>query len=459
VNSHIFRSYDIRGIADEELRDALVSDIGSALGSEVRETHDAPVIVGRDARHSSPRIHAALIEGLLEVGCDVIDLGLCTTPMVYFAASFREDVGGLCMVTGSHNPPEHNGLKLGVGRRTMGGERLQNLRRRIESGEILKAKEAGRLERWDVLPAYLAYMDENLKLGTYRPKVILDAGNGVGAISAVPLMEQLGLPYECLYAEPDGSFPNHEADPTVPENLETLRKRVLDSDADLGVAYDGDADRIGVVDEHGTILWGDQLMVLFSRQILPKHPGGTIVAEVKCSQLLYDEIARLGGNGVMWKAGHTLIKDKMKETGALAAGEMSGHIFFADRYFGFDDACYATGRLLEILSSTAKSLSELLADLPVIYSTPEIRRPCPEELKFKLVDAVRDRLRKTRKIIDIDGVRLMAEGGFGLVRASNTQPLLVLRFEGVSEAIRDSLQAELEQVLEEEEEKLRRAQP
>ncbi|MDF1561630.1 MAG: phosphomannomutase/phosphoglucomutase [Deltaproteobacteria bacterium] len=449
MKPEIFRSYDIRGIADTDLTDEVVTDIGRAFGSALMEAGGAPVVVGRDARLSGPRIHAALLAGLTEVGASVIDLGVVPTPLCYFAANFREAVGGLVMITGSHNPPDHNGLKLGLGRRTMGGEKIQALRQRIEASDFFQPDGPGEVESWDPLPAYLSYLENNLELGPYRPKVVVDAGNGVGGLTAAPILERLGFQMEALYLEPDGTFPNHEADPTVVANLEELCARVISSDADLGVAYDGDADRVGVIDERGEILWGDQLMVIFARSILERRPGATFVAEVKCSQVLYDEIDRLGGNGIMWKAGHTHIKDKMKETGAVAAGEMSGHIFFADRYYGFDDACYATLRLLEILSHTRAPLSELLEGLPETFTTPELRVPCPEEVKFRVVELVRDLLASHRQVVDVDGVRVIHPDGWGLLRASNTQPLLVLRFEAESEARRDAIQAEVTQALQE----------
>lgn len=432
MNPHIFREYDVRGIAERDLTDEVAESLGRALGTEVVESGGTRLALGRDARTSSDRLHAAFVRGVLASGCSVVDVGLVPTPLLYFAANHFEDVGGLAMITGSHNPPEHNGFKVGVGRVTLGGEFIQGLRARIEAGRFTSGE--GTVEERDAYAPYFAFLEENLRFGEHRPKVVLDAGNGTGALTALPMLQHAGFDVTGLYLEPDGRFPNHEADPTVEANLADLRRAVTDGGADVGIAYDGDADRIGVVDEQGRIVWGDQLMILFARAILAERPGAPIVAEVKCSKTLYDDIAGHGGRGIMWKAGHSLIKAKMKEEGALLGGEMSGHMFFADRYYGFDDACYATGRLLEILSTTGKRVGELLADVPETFSTPEIRVDCPEELKFDLVAALQDRLGRAHEVVTVDGARAIFPDGWGLVRASNTQPILVLRFEAQSEA-------------------------
>ncbi len=443
MNTDIFREYDIRGVVDTDLTDEVVTDLGRALGSEVRDSGGDTVVLGRDARTSSLRFREAFVDGLLDVGCSVVDIGLCTTPLLYFAANSWEDAHGLAMITGSHNPPDHNGFKVGVGKVTMGGEKIQVLRRRIENRRFTTGKRA-KVHSRDALKPYLAYLKENLQFGERRPKVVIDAGNGVGAITAMPMLEAAGFEPVGLYLEPDGTFPNHEADPTVEANLAPLIAAVKEHGADAGIAYDGDADRIGVVDEQGRIIWGDKLMILFSRAVLEENPGAPIVGEVKCSKTLYDDIAAHGGRPIMCKTGHSLIKARMKEEGALLGGEMSGHMFFADRYFGYDDACYATGRLLEILSATDRPLSELLADVPATFATPELRNEIPEAIKFPVVEALQERLAKAHEVVTIDGARVIFPDGWGLVRASNTQPLLVLRFEAETEARLQEIQGLVE---------------
>jgi phosphomannomutase/phosphoglucomutase len=357
---------------------------------------------------------------------DVLDLGVVPTPLTYFAAH-TAGVDGICMITGSHNPPEYNGLKIGLGAATLHGEEIQALRRLAESGPF--ASGSGSVTPYDVVTPYRAHVKANLRLGARKLKVVIDAGNGTGGVVAVPLFESLGLDVVPLFVEMDGSFPNHHADPTVEANLEHLKAKVLETGADLGVAYDGDADRLGAVDEKGNVLWGDQIMILFARALLAEHPGAAIVGEVKCSSTLYEDIASRGGRAIMWKAGHSLIKAKMKEEGALLAGEMSGHIFFAHRWFGFDDGIYSSGRLLELLSRTDAPLSRLLADVPRTESTPELRMDCPEDSKFEVVRRAQEWFRARYDAVTVDGVRVVFPDGWGLVRASNTQPLLVLRFE------------------------------
>jgi phosphomannomutase/phosphoglucomutase len=336
-------------------------------------------------------------------------------------------VDGLCMITGSHNPPEYNGLKVGVGKTTYHGEEIQALRRLAESGQF--AKGAGRVTPHDIVTPYRAYVRQNLQLGKRKLKVVVDAGNGTGGVVAVPLFQSLGIEVIPLFVEMDGTFPNHHPDPTVEKNLVDLKAKVLETGADVGIAYDGDADRVGAVDEKGNVLWGDQLMILFSRALLAEEPGAAIVGEVKCSMTLYDDIAKRGGRPIMWKAGHSLIKAKMKEEGALLAGEMSGHIFFAHRWFGFDDGVYSSARFLELLTRTDQPLSSLLADVPRTSSTPELRVDCPEDKKFEVVRRAQAFFRERYDAVTVDGVRVVFPDGWGLVRASNTQPLLVLRFE------------------------------
>ncbi len=448
MNPHIFRAYDIRGIADRDLTDDVVTNIGRALGSAVRDAGGERVVVGRDSRASSPRIKTALNAGLVSVGVTAVDIGIVPTPVTYFAANHFGDIHGLVMITGSHNPPEHNGLKLGVGKATMGGDDLLALKDRIENERYSSASSPGKVEMKDVLEQYLSYLEENLRVGHHKPRVVIDAGNGTGGITAMPLLERLDIPSAGLYLDPDGTFPNHEADPTVEANLTHLRKALQEHQAELGIAYDGDADRIGVLDEKGRVVWGDRLLVLFARQVLQDNPGAAIVGEVKCSKTLYDDVARHGGRPIMWKTGHTLIKAKMREEGALLGGEMSGHMFFADRYYGFDDACYATGRLLEILTMTGKTIGELLSDLPDTHTTPEIRVECPEEIKFEVVRRLQERLGGQHETVTVDGVRVIHPDGWGLVRASNTQPLLVLRFEAETKERLEVIREEIETAVE-----------
>jgi phosphomannomutase/phosphoglucomutase len=426
ISKTIFREYDIRGLVDQDLTEDAVRLVGRALGSEIREQGGRRVVVGRDCRESGPRFARAMIAGLNSTGIDVTDLGVVPTPLTYFAAATLP-VDGLVMITGSHNPPEYNGLKVGVGKSTLHGEGIQALHRRIVEDRF--ASGTGTVGTHDIVTPYREYVRKNLEIGPRKLKVVVDAGNGTGGVIAVPLFESLGIEVVPLFIEMDGRFPNHHPDPTVEKNLEFLKAKVRETGADLGVAYDGDADRVGAVDEKGTVLWGDQLMILFSRALLAENPGAAIVGEVKCSKTLYDDIAARGGRGIMWKAGHSLIKAKMKEEGALLAGEMSGHIFFAHRWFGFDDGIYSSGRLLELVSRTDRPVSTLLADVPKTFSTPEIRYDCPEELKFELVRRAQEWFASRHEAVTVDGVRVIFPDGWGLVRASNTQPLLVLRFE------------------------------
>jgi phosphomannomutase/phosphoglucomutase len=370
-----------------------------------------------------------LIEGLLSTGCHVTDIGLCPTPVYYYSIFHLNKEGGM-MVTGSHNPPEFNGFKVSVGKSTIFGEEIQSLRRLIEKEEFSSGK--GNFGREEIVRPYQDYIKKNIRLE--KPlKVVIDAGNGTAGGVAGPLLQDLGCELEELYCEVDGRFPNHFPDPTIPGNLKDLIDRVMKTRADVGIGYDGDADRIGVVDDQGTILWGDQLMILFSREILKVRKGATFVAEVKCSQNLFDDIERHGGKAIMWRTGHSLIKEKMRTEKAALGGEMSGHIFFADRYFGYDDAIYASCRLIELLSKTDRKLSQLPSDVPKTFITPEIRVDCPDEIKFRVVETVKEALKKDYPVIDVDGARVKFEDGWGLVRASNTQPVLVLRFEALTQ--------------------------
>mgnify|MGYP005854034591 CR=1 FL=1 len=429
INPLIFREYDIRGVVDRDLTPDVVRKLGQGFGTYMTQLGLKELIVGRDGRLSSKAFEEALIEGLLSTGCVVTNIGLCPTPVYYFSIFHLNKDGGM-VVTGSHNPPEFNGFKVSVGKSTIFGEEIQNLRRLIEKGEFVTGK--GTLSKQEIIRSYQDYIKGNIRLDK-KMKVVIDAGNGTAGVVAGPLLRDLGCELEELYCDVDGRFPNHFPDPTIPENLKELINRVRKIRADVGIGYDGDADRIGVVDDQGNIIWGDQLMILFSRQILKEKKGSTFVAEVKCSQNLFNDIEKNGGKAIMWKTGHSLIKEKMREEKAALGGEMSGHIFFADRYFGFDDAIYASCRLIELLSKTDRKLSHLLSDVPKTFITPEIRVDCPDEIKFKVVETVKEALRKNYPIIDVDGVRVKFEDGWGLVRASNTQPVLVLRFEALTQ--------------------------
>jgi phosphomannomutase/phosphoglucomutase len=429
INPQIFREYDIRGVVDKDLTPDIVRTLGQGFGTYMAHLGKRELVVGRDGRLSSKTFEEVLIEGLISTGCDVVNIGLCPTPVYYFSIFHLNQDGGM-MVTGSHNPPEFNGFKVSVGKSTLFGEEIQNLRRLIEKGEFRAGK--GTVSHEETIRPYQDYIKKNIHVDK-RMRVVIDAGNGTAGVVAGSLLKDLGCEVEELYGEVDGRFPNHFPDPTIPENLKDLIDRVKKHQADLGIGYDGDADRIGVVDEQGNIIWGDQLMILFSREILKEKKGATFVAEVKCSQNLFNDIEKHGGRAMMWRTGHSLIKEKMREEKAALGGEMSGHLFFADRYFGYDDAIYASCRLIELLSKTDRKLSQLLSDVPKTYITPEIRVDCPDEIKFKVVEDVKEALRKDYPVIDVDGVRVKFEDGWGLVRASNTQPALVLRFEALVE--------------------------
>ncbi len=429
INPQIYREYDIRGMVDKDLTSDIVRRLGQGFGTHMSKLGRIKLAVGRDGRLSSKAYSETLIQGLISTGCDVVDLGLCPTPVYYFSIFHLDKDGGM-MVTGSHNPPEFNGFKVSVEKSTIFGEEIQNLGRLIERGKFITGK--GNLSDIEIIRPYQDYIKKNIRLEK-KMKVVIDAGNGTAGVVAGPILRDLGCEVEELYCEVDGRFPNHFPDPTIPANLKDLIDRVKKLRADVGIGYDGDADRIGVVDDRGNIIWGDQLMILFAREILKYKKGATFVAEVKCSQNLFIDIEKHGGKAIMWKTGHSLIKEKMKEEKAVLGGEMSGHIFFADRYFGYDDAIYASCRLIELLSKTDKKLSQLLEDVPKTFITPEIRIDCPDEIKFKVVEKVKEDLRKDYTIIDIDGVRVKFNDGWGLVRASNTQPALILRFEALTE--------------------------
>ncbi|MCR4409532.1 MAG: phosphomannomutase/phosphoglucomutase [Candidatus Saccharicenans sp.] len=449
IRKEIFREYDIRGVVGEDLTPELATVIGRAVASKVQKAGKKEVAVGRDCRLSSPALAQGLTEGLLASGCRVVDLGVVPTPLVYFSVFYKK-MEAAVMITGSHNPPEFNGFKVMVGEETLYGEGIQDLYRIIEAEDFVKPAAEGTSSKYDPIPEYIDYVASQVKLA--RPvRVVIDPGNGTAGPVAAPLFRRLGAEVIELYTEMDGRFPNHHPDPTLPEALKDLIAKVKETGAELGIAYDGDADRVGAVDDTGQIIWGDQLMIIFARDLLASHPGAAVISEVKASQLLYDEIKRLGGRPIMWKTGHSLIKKKIREEKALLAGEMSGHIFFADRWFGFDDAIYASSRLLEIVSRSDRKLSQYLADLPRTYNTPEIRIYASDEVKFRIVEMVKEALSQhpgVRQIIDIDGVRAVFDRGWGLLRASNTQPVLVLRFEASSPEDLERIRSEVHGVLE-----------
>jgi phosphomannomutase / phosphoglucomutase len=450
IPHHAFREYDIRGVAHTDLTDELAGALGGSFFAPLREQAGAEgalrVAVGRDGRLSSDRLFAALVDGLRGAGADVIDVGVGPTPLLYFAA---HELGteGAVMITASHNPAPDNGFKLMRGKASFFGADLQALAARMERGEApaVPARSGG-LEERNLAAAYVDSVRRASRLDARRDvRFVVDGGNGSAGPLGLATLRALGFDPEALYCDIDGRFPNHHPDPTVPENLEVLRHRVVESGARLGVAWDGDGDRLGAVDETGEMVWGDKLLILFARRVLRDHPGATILGEVKCSATLYADIERRGGRPLMWKTGHSLIKTKMKQENALLGGEMSGHVFFADRWPGFDDAIYATVRLLEIVTRDGPSLRELLADVPVTFTTPEIRVDCPDALKFDVVRKVLARYRLTHEVVDIDGARIdFGAGAWGLCRASNTQPALVLRFEARSEARRDEVRGDVE---------------
>ena len=443
MNPSIFREYDIRGIAGTDMTEGEVTEIGKGVGTYLIRRGHSKLTIGRDCRTTSDRYAEKVTEGLLSTGCYVVELGICPTPVFYFSIAHLKKEGGV-MVTASHNPPEYNGFKLCIGLDSIHGSGIQEIHQIIESKSYERG--SGTLSSADVITPYRKFVENNIEI-TRPLKVGVDAGNGTAGVIAVPIMKNLNCKVTDIYCEMDGTFPNHEADPTVLKNMKDLIALVTDNGLDLGIGYDGDGDRIGVVDKTGNIVFGDKLLIIFSREILSRKPGATFISEVKCSQTMYDDIEKNGGRAIMWKTGHSLIKKKMKEEKAELAGEMSGHMFFADRYFGYDDAIYASCRLLEIIANTGKDITDLLSDVPKTYTTPEIRVECPDEIKFTIVKNVTEHFRKSNTVIDIDGARVLFDDGWGLVRASNTQPALVLRFEALSEErlkeIRDHVESTL----------------
>ncbi len=457
----IFREYDIRGVVEHDLTPNVVEKIGRAYATLARERGVKTIAVGRDGRLTSPALRGQLIAGLTGAGVNVVDIGLCATPLLYFSL-FHCDVDGGIMITGSHNAAEYNGFKMCVGKEALYGEDIQQLQKIYDAEQFATGQ--GTVIEQSIIPEYLAFLKE--RFATVRAnelRVVIDCGNGAASLVAKEALEQLGCQVTALYGELDGRFPNHHPDPTVVENLADLIGKVHEIKAHVGIGYDGDADRIGVIDEQGGILWGDRLLLLFARDVLEERPGSTFISEVKASQVFYDDIPKRGGRAIMWKTGHSIMKAKMKEEKAVLAGEMSGHMFFADRYYGYDDAIYASCRLIEILVKHNTPLSSLLADIPQTVVTPEIRVDCADDQKFQLVKAITERLQDLaankepstealpiREMITIDGVRVRFDHGWGLIRASNTQPALVLRFEAATqeglEQIRKYLEVQLAEV-------------
>jgi phosphomannomutase / phosphoglucomutase len=443
LQSNIFREYDIRGIAATELPDTGVQLLGQAIGTYLQRKGGKKLALGRDTRLSSPRLHEALLRGLMSSGCDVVDIGIVPTPVLYYSVFHLPADGGV-MITGSHNPPEFNGFKVVAGTATIYGEALQEIWRLIEAGDL--AESCGSVREADVVTPYVAEVASQFHFAR-RVRVVVDAGNGTGGPVMHRILERLNTEATEMFFEMDGRFPNHHPDPTVPANLQPLIVKVLETRADVGIAFDGDTDRIGAVDETGRMVYGDQLMILYGREILSRKPGAVFIGEVKCSQLMYDELAARGGHPIMWKTGHSLIKAKMKEVHAELAGEMSGHMFFADRYYGYDDALYAACRLIEILAASPEPLSAHFAGLPKTVVTPEIRFDCPDEVKFAVVERAAEQLRSRYKTVEVDGARVLFPHGWALVRASNTQPVLVMRFEASSEELLNQYRAEFESVV------------
>ena len=442
VPRQVFREYDIRGTVGETLTPDLARAVGRAYAAELEAGSTAAV--GHDNRPSSPELASALCQGLNESGIHVKLLDTVPTPVLYFATYELETDGGI-QITGSHNPPEYNGIKMTLGGRSLYGEGIQRLRERIEVDDFVSG--TGRTERVDILDRYV---EEVAARANVEPPIrfVLDCGNGAGSVVAATALRAAGAEVDPLYCESDGTFPNHHPDPTVDENVRDLIARVKTTGAAFGVGLDGDADRLGVVTEQGDIIRGDHLLLLFALDVLRDRPGASVVFDVKCSQAVPEMIEAAGGVPVMWKTGHSLIKEKMKEMGSPISGEMSGHICFADRYFGTDDAIYDAARLAELVAGEGKPLSEIAARIPSYPSTPELRVECPEELKFELVARAVRHYTRSHEVIDIDGARILFEGGWALIRASNTQPVIVVRVEAETPELLGQIRGEIAQHLE-----------
>jgi phosphomannomutase/phosphoglucomutase len=444
MNPTVFREYDIRGVVDQDITVDDVRRLGRAWGTYLRRQGRDTAVLGYDTRASSPAFRDAMTEGLVATGIHVVDIGTVTTPIFYWSRIHLGIDGGV-MITASHNPAEFNGFKLALGPATLYGREIQAVRALMEAGTF--ADGSGSVRREDPVPAYLAMLRDKIRLGPRRLRVVVDTGNGTASLFAEDIFRGWGCETVGLFTTPDPTFPHHHPDPVVAKNLTHLIRAVRAEGADVGIAFDGDGDRIGVVDETGRIIWGDRLMILYWREILPRYPGTRAIVEVKCSKTLIDEIERLGGRPEFYKTGHSLIKARMREIGAVFTGEMSGHMFFADEYYGFDDAFYAAGRLLRILSHTDRPLSALLADVPELAATPEVRIPCPDDQKFAVVDRLVAHFRARYPVVDVDGVRVNYPYGWGLVRASNTQPALVARAEADTVEHLRGIEADIEEAL------------
>ena len=442
--SEIFREYDIRGVVGRDLDAEAAGLIARAFGTYLGRAGARRAAIGHDNRASSSELYAAAIQGLAETGCDVFSIGLALTPMLYFALHHLEVDGGM-MVTASHNPPEFNGFKLCHGPGTLYGAQIREVGDITASGRFSAGR--GAVEGREVLPAYAAMLADKIRLGQRRLRVALDCGNGTAGAFAPDILRAWGCEVLPLYCDLDPTFPHHHPDPVDAHNLTDLIRLVREAHADLGIGLDGDGDRIGVVDDRGEILWGDLLMALYWREVLAAHPGAVALVEVKCSHALIDEIRRLGGHPEFTRTGHSLIKARMREIGAVFAGEMSGHMFFADEYYGYDDAVYAAGRLLRLLSRTDRPLSQLAGEIPRYHATPEIRVACPDDKKFAVVSSLVQAFRARYPVIDVDGARVVFPDGWALVRASNTQPVLVVRAEGTTPAALARAQAVMDEAL------------
>ncbi|AHG90818.1 phosphoglucomutase/phosphomannomutase alpha/beta/alpha domain I [Gemmatirosa kalamazoonensis] len=441
---HIFRQYDVRGVVGRDLTPDVALALGRGYAALLREegTERGAVAVGRDNRPSGSALRDALVDGITSGGFDVLDIGVVPTPVLYWTLHNEDVVGGI-QITGSHNPPQYNGFKLSVGKGTIHGDDIQRLYRLAVAEPSERAH--GVVREIDVVDRYVD--DIVARTGRLsRPlRVVADYGNGAGALVGPQLLDRLGARVTHLFAESDGTFPNHHPDPTVVENLHDVVSAVRREGADLGVAFDGDADRIGLIDDQGEIVWGDHLLILYARDVLARTGRGQpIIFDVKCSQALPHAVDAAGGTPVMWKTGHSLIKDKMKELGAPIAGEMSGHMFFTEGFYGHDDALYGAARLLRIVADSGRSVSELLADVPKFVSTPELRVDVPDERKFELVAEAVRHFKRTHDVVEVDGARVLFGDGWGLIRASNTQPILVTRYEALTPERRDAIRAEME---------------
>ena len=443
LSQNIFREYDIRGVTGKDLTPDVARLVARGYAAFLADAGvKGEIAVGRDNRPSGNALYRELVAGLRESGLDVVDIGIVPTPLAYWAQHNLGVAGGI-QITGSHNPPEFNGFKLGIGNRSIYGKDIQRIYQIALAGKFPSG--AGKLREEAIIDRYVEDVGERIGKISKDINCVVDCGNGAGALVAKHLFDRIGLSPAILFGESDGTFPNHHPDPTVPANLRDLLESVEQRKAELGIAFDGDADRIGVVDEDGSIIWGDQLLIIYARDVLERTgKGQPIIFDVKCSQALPEEVEKAGGKPLMWKTGHSLFEEKMHETHAPIAGEMSGHMFFAEGWYGFDDAMYGAARLLRIVADSGKSVKQMMADVPKFISTPEIRVDCPDDVKFGIVSKATEHFSATHKVIDVDGVRVLFGDGWGLIRASNTQPVLVMRFEARTEEDLSAIRTEME---------------